>query len=92
MSISYWKADMYPAASSLLLRRWSTCYSTEPFTRCDVVMQENSCIKLSSIFLDGFAQACMYSLGHKHNVNFKVSSTCFNVDKKPWGKAGGLQS
>ena len=30
-------------------------------------------------------------LGHKHiyNVNFKVSSTCFNVDKKPWGKVGG---
>ena len=31
-------------------------------------------------------------LGHKHNVNFKVSSTCFNVDKKTLGKAGGLQS
>ena len=62
------------------------------------MMQENSCIKLSFIFLAGFAQACMYSLGfcpggfcpdtHKHNVNFEVSSTCFNVDKK---NAGGKQ-
>ena len=24
----------------------------------------------------------------KHNANFKVSSTCFNADRKPWGKAG----
>ena len=63
MWISYIKAYMYPAAISLLVRRWSTCYSTEPFTRCEVVMQENSCIKLSSIFLAGFAQACIYSLG-----------------------------
>ena len=53
---------MYPAAISLLLRRWSTCYSTEPFTRREVVMQENSCIKLPFIFLAGFAQAFMYSL------------------------------
>ena len=76
---------MYPAAISLLLRKWSTCYSTEPFTRHEVVMQEYSCIKLSFIFLAGFAKAFMYSLalGHKHNVNFEVSSTCFHVDKNP---------
>ena len=54
---------MYPAAISLLLKRWFTCYSTEPITRCEDVMQENSCIKFSFIFLAGFAQACMYSLG-----------------------------
>ena len=54
---------MYLAAISLLLRRWSACYSTEPFTRREVVMQENSCIKLSFTFLAGFAQAFMYSLG-----------------------------
>ena len=24
----------------------------------------------------------------KHNVNFKVSSICFNVDKKHWGGRG----
>ena len=85
---------MYLAAISLLLRRWSACYSTEPFTRHEGVIQENSCIKLSFTFLAGFAQAFMYSLGawDKHNVNFKVSSTCFSVDKKPWWKAGGLQS
>ena len=63
MSILYQKADMYPAAISLLLRRWSTSYSTKPFARCEVMMQENSCIKLSFIFFAGFAQACMYSLG-----------------------------
>ena len=72
---------MYPAAISLL-----------SFTRREVVMQENSCIKRSFIFLAGLDQAFMYSLrvlGHKHNVNFKVSSTCFNVDKKnPGGKQG----
>ena len=72
---------MYPAAISLL-----------SFTRREVVMQENSCIKRSSIFLAGFDQAFMYSLrvlGHKHNVNFKVSSTCFNVDKKTLGESRG---
>ena len=54
---------MYPAAISFLLRRWSTCYLTEPFTRHEVVMQKNSCIKLSFIFLAGFAEAFTYSLG-----------------------------
>ena len=54
---------MYPAAISLLLMRWSACYSIEAFTRSEVVTQENSCIKLSFIFLAGFAQAFMYSLG-----------------------------
>ena len=54
---------MYPAAITLLLWKWSTCYSTEPFTRREVVMQENSCIKLSFIFLAGFAQAFMYTMG-----------------------------
>ena len=85
---------MYPAAISLLSRKWSTCYSTEPFTRREVVMQENSCINLSFIFLlDLLKHSCIqWVLGHKHNVNFKASSTCFNVDKKPWGKARGLQS
>ena len=53
---------MYPAAISLLLARWFTCYSAEPFTRHEVVMQENSCIKLSFIILAGFAQVFMYSL------------------------------
>ena len=53
---------MYPAAISLLFRGWSACYSTEPFTRREAVMQENSCIKLSFIFSAGFAQAFMYSL------------------------------
>ena len=41
LSISYSKAHMYPAAISLLLRRWSACYLTEPFTRHEVAMQEN---------------------------------------------------
>ena len=47
------------------------------------------------MFLAGFAQAIMYSLrvlGHKHNVNFKVSSTCFNVDKKNRGGKQGVFS
>ena len=53
---------MYPVDISLLLRKWFTCYSTEPFTRHEVVMQENSCIKLSFVFLAGFAQAFAGSL------------------------------
>ena len=59
---------MYPAAIFLLLRKWSTCYLTELFTRHELVMQENSCIKLSFIFLARFAQAFMYSLGAWINI------------------------
>ena len=59
---------MYPAAITLLLWKWSTCYSTEPFTRRQVVMQENSCIKLSFIF---FSWIC--SSIHVYNGSLVIS-------------------
>ena len=57
-------------------------------------MQENSCIALSYVLSSPVCPSIHVFTGSldKHNVNFKVSSICFNVDKKPWGKAGALQS
>ena len=81
---------MYPATISLLLRRWSVCYSTEPFTRGEVVMQENSCIKLSFTFLAGFAQLFMYSLGAWINIMsaLKFLAHVSMLIKNPGGKQG----
>ena len=80
---------MYTAIS-LLLRRWPGCYSTEAFTRREGVMQENS----YTAFICLFSWICssihvFTGCLDEHNVNFKVSSTCFNVDKKPWEEVGG---
>ena len=81
---------MYSAACSLILRRWSACYSTEPFTRREVVMQENSCIKLSFNFLAGFAQAFMYSLGAWISITptLKFLAHVSMLIKNPGGKQG----
>ena len=72
-----------------ILRRWSACYSTEPFTRHDVVMQENSSIAFIYLF-SWICSSIPVFTGclDKHNVNFKVSSTCLNVDKIPGGRRG----
>ena len=81
---------MYPAAISLLFKRWSACYLTEPFTRHEVVMQENSCIKVSFIFLAGFAQAIMYSLGAWISImsTLKFLAHVSVLIKNPGGKQG----
>ena len=81
---------MYPAAISLILRRWSTGYLTEPFTRHEVVMQENSCIKLSLIFSAGFAQAFMYSLGVWRSImsTLKFLEYVSVLIRNPGGKQG----
>ena len=81
---------MYPAAISFLLRRWSACYSTKPFTRHEAVMQENSCIKHSFFFLAGFAQAFMYSLGAWISImsTLKFLAHVSVLIKNPGGKQG----
>ena len=81
---------MYPAAISLILRRLSTCYLTEPFTRHEVVMQENSCIKAFIYLLAGFAQAFMYSLGAWISImsTLKFLAHVSVLIRNPGGKQG----
>ena len=81
---------MYLAAISLLLRRWSACYSTEPFTRREVVIQENTCIKLSFTFLAEFAQAFMYSLAAWISImpTLKFLAHVSMLTNNPGGKQG----
>ena len=76
------------------LSPWFTCHSTEPFTKGEVVMQENFCIAFSYVLSWLICLSTHVFTGSldKHNVDFKVSSIRFNVDKKPPGKAGALQS
>ena len=57
-------------------------------------MQENSCIAFSYVLSWLVCLSIHVFTGSldKDNVNFKVGNICFNVNKKPWRKAGALQS
>ena len=75
---------MYPAAISLLLRRWSTCYSTEPFTRREAVMQENYLFSWICSSIHVFTRCLVISI--MSTLQFLVH--VLMLIKNPGGKQG----
>ena len=57
-------------------------------------MKENACIAFSYVLSWPICPSIHVFTGSldEHNVNIKVSRICFNIDKKPLGREGAIES